>query len=160
MDRRHRKVRMLTKQALLLCLNEVEEIIEEQINKNKVWVRAWLTRRPQLGCSTLILNELKNEDPQEFKALMRMTSENFDVLLALITPRIQKTNTMMRDAIPAKVKLEICMAYLVTGVSYRWLQHHFRVSKSAISKLIPEVCIAISEELKDFIKVNIYFVLY
>lgn len=91
---------------------------------------------------------------------MRMTGENFDVLLALISPRIQKTNTMMRDAIPAKIKLEICMTYLVTGVSYRWLQNHFRVSMSAISKFIPEVCIAISEELKDFIQVNIYLLLY
>lgn len=55
--RRRRKLRILTKQALLLCLNEVEEIIEEEINKKKVWIRQWMARRPQLDCSTRILTE-------------------------------------------------------------------------------------------------------
>ncbi|KAJ8974704.1 hypothetical protein NQ317_018505 [Molorchus minor] len=59
----------------------------------------------------------------------------------------------MRDAIPAQIKLEITLSYLATGMNYRSLQHFFRVSKSAISRLIPEVCDAICDKLKEHIKV-------
>ncbi|XP_041983244.1 protein ANTAGONIST OF LIKE HETEROCHROMATIN PROTEIN 1-like [Aricia agestis] len=59
----------------------------------------------------------------------------------------------MRDAIPARVKLEITLVYLSSGISYRLLSVFFRVSKASIIKIIPEVCAAINESLKDYIKI-------
>nr|CAI5827053.1 unnamed protein product [Callosobruchus analis] len=63
----------------------------------------------------------------------------------------------MRDAIPARVKLEITLVYLSSGISYRLLSIFFRVSKASITKLIKEVCDAINGSPKDFIKVIFTF---
>jgi len=60
----------------------------------------------------------------------------------------------MRDALPAKLKLEVTLRYLATGDSYKTLQYMYRVGKSSISEFIPEVFKAIFEELKEFIKVK------
>ena len=66
---------------------------------------------------------------------------------------MQRTDTKLRDAIPARVKAEVTLNFLATGNSYRTLQHLFRVPKPSVSKFVPEVCEAVFEALKDFIKV-------
>jgi hypothetical protein len=78
----------------------------------------------------------------------------FESLLEMISPFIQKCNTVLRDAIPARLKLEITLNFLATENSYRTLQHMFRVSKPSISNFVPEVCEAIFVMLKEFIKVR------
>ena len=62
---------------------------------------------------------------------------------------------MLRDALPAKLKLEVTLSFLSTGNSYRSLSHLFRIPESSISKCVPEVCREISRALKDTIKVRI-----
>ncbi|XP_022181356.1 putative nuclease HARBI1 [Myzus persicae] len=82
-----------------------------------------------------------------------MDPTTFEILLNKVHQKIQRSNTIMREAIPARVKLQVTLSYLATGNSYRNLQQSFRVSRAAISKFIPEVCDAIYEALGDFIKV-------
>lgn len=60
----------------------------------------------------------------------------------------------MRDALPAKLKLEVTIRYLATGDSYKTLQYIYRVGKSSISEFVPEVFKAIFEELKEYIGVK------
>jgi len=71
-----------------------------------------------------------------------------------VAPKIQKQNTMMREALPAKLKLEVTLRYLATGDSYKTLQYIYRVRKSSISEFVPEVFNAIYEELKEYIEVK------
>ena len=47
-----------------------------------------------------------------------------------------------------KIKLAATIRFLATGASYADLQHLFRVHKSTLSKIIPEVCEAIYSNLK------------
>ncbi|XP_050314914.1 putative nuclease HARBI1 [Anthonomus grandis grandis] len=101
----------------------------------------------------MLLKELAIEDVQEYRNCMRMSRASFDVLLKKISPAIQRSDTTMRMALPARTKLEITLSYLATGNSYRNLQQQFRVSRPAISKFIPEVCDAIYDALEDFIQV-------
>ncbi|KAH9635607.1 hypothetical protein HF086_012276 [Spodoptera exigua] len=101
-----------------------------------------------------IFKELYDEDPREYKAVMRVTPEQVETLLNLIAPKIQRDDTLMRDAI---VKLEINLVYLSSGVSYRLLSVFFRVSKASIIKIIPEVCAAINESRKGYIKVSNFY---
>jgi hypothetical protein len=54
-----------------------------------------------------------------------MDSEQFDTLLRNIAPLIQREDTMMGDAIPARDKLQIALSFLATGNSLRTLQHLF-----------------------------------
>lgn len=61
----------------------------------------------------------------------------------------------MRNALPAKLKLQIACRYLATGDSLTSLQYIYRVPKCSISKFFPEVFDAIYETLKDYIEVKI-----
>ena len=83
------------------------------------------------------------EDPLEFKQFLRMDSETFDELLGLVGRSITKQNTIMRDALDLKLKLAVTIRFLATGTCYSDLQHLFRIHKSTLSKIIPEVCDAL-----------------
>ena len=72
-----------------------------------------------------------------------MTPATLDELLQKIRPFIEKQDTMMRQAVPAKVRLMITLRYLTSGANYRVLEDIFRVDSTTIGKIIPEVCNAI-----------------
>ncbi|XP_058177768.1 putative nuclease HARBI1 [Anopheles ziemanni] len=61
-------------------------------------------------------------------------------------------DTNMRSAITPRERLLITLRFLAAGETYTSLQYLFRVSKSSISKVVPEVCDAIMEALHDYIK--------
>ena len=83
-----------------------------------------------------------------------MTPDNFKELLKLIETDIQKQNTHLRYAIPAKIKLTATLRFLATGSNYGDLQHLFRVHKSTLYQFIPKVCEALYEKLNgDYLKV-------
>lgn len=135
-------------------LSEAKALLDEG-NVKRIWTREWLKRREERGASSNLLRELEVEDAKEYQMCLRMTPANFEKLLELVTPKIRRIDTSMRDAIPAKVKLQITLNFLATGNSYRTLQHLFRVSKPAISLFIPEVCDAIYTMLTEYIKVKL-----
>ncbi|XP_046684556.1 uncharacterized protein LOC124370312 [Homalodisca vitripennis] len=93
-------------------------------------------------------------DEKEYKKCLRMTPIKFNELLDMVSDKIKREDTMMREAIPSRLKLEVTLNFLATGNNYRSLSHFFRISIPAISKFVPEVCEAISEVLNDSIKVN------
>lgn len=86
-----------------------------------------------------------------------MTPEHFEQLLSLVSPTIQKQDTILRDSIPARIKIQINLNFLTTVNSYRTLQHFFRLSKPAVSQFLPEVCHAIYQALEGYIKVFYFF---
>lgn len=83
-----------------------------------------------------------------------MSHVDFEILLAKIKPMIIK-QTKLRIPISPKMRLVITLRYLATGDSYRSLHYLFKVSTSAISLIVPEVCEAINFVLKDQIKVRL-----
>jgi len=133
----------------------IDELETELSKKQKlIWTRKWLLRKDTHGNSVGLIRELAIEDKSEYKSFMRMTPEQFEFLLQEISPKIKREDTIMRPAIPAKIKLELTLSFLATGNSYRSLSHFFRVSKAAISIFVPEVLDAVFEALKDYIKVS------
>jgi hypothetical protein len=46
-------------------------------------------------------------EPNDFRNFVRMDRELFDELLALVTPAIGKSSTLMRDAIPSTQHLPL-----------------------------------------------------
>ncbi|XP_072384736.1 uncharacterized protein [Diabrotica undecimpunctata] len=115
-------------------------------------MREWLKRRNTHGASALLLKELALEDELEYKMCLRMTPRKFEELLNMVHDKIEQ-DPFMRDVIKPRVKLEITLNFLATGNSYRSLSHFFKASRPAFSKLVPEVCDAISEVLGGSIKV-------
>uniref|UniRef100_A0A182N9Y5 DDE Tnp4 domain-containing protein n=1 Tax=Anopheles dirus TaxID=7168 RepID=A0A182N9Y5_9DIPT len=57
----------------------------------------------------------------------------------------------MRESISALQRLCIALRFLATGDSYASLSIVFRVSVASISTIVPEVCDAIIDVLKDYI---------
>lgn len=100
------------------------------------------------------LSELLAETSGEFDNFVRMSFNDFEYLLQKISPVVAKQDTDWRDAIPVKIRLAVTLRYLATGDSYKSLHHLFKISSQIISKIMPEVCLALNEVLKDLVKVN------
>lgn len=151
----HRKLKAIYVRVTRIVIEElIREIEKENCRQKRLWVREWISKRESRGVSALLLKELYLEDPKEFRLCLRLTPQKFESLLEMISPFIHKCNKVLRDAIPARLKLEITLNFLATGNSYRTLQHMFRVSKPSISNFVSEVCEAIFVVLKEFIKVK------
>jgi hypothetical protein len=80
------------------------ELFEDELTTRKKWLwsRKWILRRGTHGAAAELLTELECEDTTEYRLFLRMDSEQFNTLLQNIAPLIQRTDTMMRDAIPAR----------------------------------------------------------
>jgi hypothetical protein len=83
-----------------------------------------------------------------------MFSTDFEYLLQKIGPSISKENTNWRECIPPKIRLAVTLRFLATGDSYRSLNFLFKISSQIIARIIPEVCAAIHEALKNEVQVN------
>lgn len=146
----------LRKELLKACCEELLGICahEQQKKKREVWIRDWMSKR-NLGASETILRELYDNDPHEYRALMRLTPEQFEQLLLMVSPMISCNDTLMRKSLPARLKLEITLAFLASGTNFRMLSVMFRVSKPSISNMIPQVCDALYFVLKEYMKVSV-----
>ncbi|CAK1584748.1 unnamed protein product [Parnassius mnemosyne] len=99
------------------------------------------------------LMELVAEPSGEFKKFTRMSLEDFEYLLNKVSPVIMKQDTQLREAIPARVRLAVTLRFLASGDNYESLHFLFKISPQIISKIIPEVCLALNQVLKEEIKI-------
>lgn len=113
-------------------------------------MRPYLARREYISpvCTEL------SWDSFLFKNFTRMSRYDFEVLLNKVRPILTKQTTNMREPISVSTKLAITLRFLASGDSYRSLMYQFRVSDSCISLFIPKVCQAITEVLREYIKVS------
>lgn len=132
---------------------EDERRRKEENRRKRPWVRDWVARRSTLG-GEVLMKELQSEDPCSFTNVMRMSSDKFDELLGMVTPSIQKEDTIMRLALPARLKLQITLRYLASGDSLKSLSLLFRVPPQSISSFLPEVLRAIVDALSNFLRVG------
>ncbi|KAK5648293.1 hypothetical protein RI129_003185 [Pyrocoelia pectoralis] len=116
--------------------------------KKTMWCRKWLQRRAEgQGVLTMLNDELLNEDPASYRNFLRLTSEQFDILLVKIGSHITKQDTVKRESISVRSRLEVTLRFLATGESYRSLMYSTRIHESSISRIVPEVCKVIFEHL-------------
>ena len=95
------------------------------------------------GITENLLMELHREDVKGFKNFIRMTPELFDNMVERLTPKLQKQTTNMWHPLSVPLKLAVTLRYMASGSSFTDLSYGFRVSKSAISHIVPQVCQAI-----------------
>lgn len=70
-------------------------------------------------------------------------------MLRKVDTKVKRHDTNMREAIPPGERLALALRFLATGESYSSLQYQFRISVSAVSQIVPEVCQAIYDVLKQ-----------
>jgi len=89
-----------------------------------------------------------------YKNFTRMSPSEFEFLINLTGEKISKKDTAFRKAISVQERLALTLRFLACGDSYVSLQYLFKISKQAISCIVPEVCEALVEKLKDYIQVR------
>ncbi|KAJ8959728.1 hypothetical protein NQ314_006152 [Rhamnusium bicolor] len=94
------------------------------------------------------------EDPESYRNHLRMSENQFEELYEKVKSKIEKQNTIMREALPSRLKLQITLRYLATGDTYGTLEALYRVPRCSIGRFVPEVCKAIWEVLEEYIKVS------
>lgn len=133
-------------------------LAEKRKKRTRMWIRPYLlvSRRDTLDS---VDKELML-DKYLFKFFTRMSKSDFEFLMNRIRPNIQRQDTNMRNAIPVTTRLAITLRYLATGDSFKSLMYLFRVSAYSISTIVPEVCEALIEGLKEYIKASKYLSIY
>jgi len=104
--------------------------------------------------NTLLADLKFQEISGQYKNFTRMSPTDFEYLINMIGPKIAKQDTFMRKSISVQERLSITLRFLATRDHYSSLQYLFRTSKQAISQIVPEVCEALVEALKENIQVN------
>ncbi|KAM8972725.1 uncharacterized protein RCH25_018494 [Pelodytes ibericus] len=72
-----------------------------------------------------------------------MTKSTFDYLCDQLRPAIHRTDTDMRQAIPAEVRLAMTLWRLSSSCEYRTIEKIFGVSRPTICKTVRDVCEAV-----------------
>ena len=75
-----------------------------------------------------------------------MNRLHFQFLVERLYPRLIKRDTVMRKSIKPD---EQFLRYIASGESFRSLEHHFRISRRTISKVISTVAKTIIHEMQD-----------
>lgn len=141
-----------------------DDDVEYQRKNRSIWEREWLRKRQTEGAYAKLLFELRKGDSGEkklFHDFLRMSEEDFEHLLQLVKPLIEKNDTTMRSAISAAERLTVTLHYLATGNSFRSLQLIFRIPQNTISTIIPPVLDAIWTVLKDeYVRVRLFIFVF
>lgn len=139
---------------LLFLTASIEFLQRKSRKKPRYWMRDFLKKRETHGACNSLLNELLIQDVQGYRNFLRMLPEDFEILLQRVAPIIQKKDTNFRMCIPPSDQLIVTLRYLATGESYASLMYLYRISKTKLSKCIPQVCSAIIQVLADYVKVS------
>uniref|UniRef100_A0AAG5DNT5 DDE Tnp4 domain-containing protein n=1 Tax=Anopheles atroparvus TaxID=41427 RepID=A0AAG5DNT5_ANOAO len=136
--------------ALRLFIATRKEYRQQRVNR-RFWMQSSFYNRANT-------KETVGKEPRRNEAIndtlskhVRLSREDFSHLFELLKPRITKMDTTMRTCISPLERLCITLRFLATGDSYMSLSTLFHISRQSISKIIPEVCDAIAEVLKDYV---------
>ncbi|KAL1532588.1 protein ALP1-like [Salvia divinorum] len=83
----------------------------------------------------------------EFKKAFRMGKKTFDLICSELSSVVAKENTMLRDAVPVRQRVAVCIWRLATGEPLRLVSKKFGLGISTCHKLVLEVCAAIRNVL-------------
>ncbi|XVF24197.1 hypothetical protein REPUB_Repub13aG0106900 [Reevesia pubescens] len=84
---------------------------------------------------------------EEFRKAFRMSKATFAMVCQELEPVVMKKNTMLRDAIPVRQRVAVCIWRLATGEPLRLVSKRFGLGISTCHKLVLEVCSAIKNVL-------------
>ncbi|XP_066590606.1 putative nuclease HARBI1 [Prorops nasuta] len=125
----------------------MHELLNKKKNKRRIWTRLIFKTKSTLLCDLALENR-----SGQFQKFFRISSEDFEILLNIISPKIQKRDTNYRSCIPAKERLAVTLRFLATGDSYTSLSYLFKISKQSLSCIVIDVCQALIEVLHGYVK--------
>jgi hypothetical protein len=99
----------VTDAAILVLSEKLRKRVREKRRKHCHKCRNWIVRSESLGASNRLFHELSSQDPQEYRRHTRISVEKFNELIWLVESYISKTDTVMKAAISARLKLEVTL---------------------------------------------------
>lgn len=130
------------------------QLMKKKRRKRRWWVTNLIQRRRLDNLGDTMADMQQQEESGQYKNFCRMSSEDFDHLLSLISDKICKSNTNYRDSISAHDRLAVTLRFLASGDSYASLMFFSKMSKATICNTVYEVCAAIIEGLHEYTKVS------
>ena len=137
--------------VLIGCLAKNKK--EKSRKPRSKWSREWLLQNREFS-HVKLLQELTNE-PNDWRNYLRMDEATYFQLLRLVSPLIEKRDTVMRRAISPHERLTATLRFLATGRTLKDMEYSTAISKPALSLIIPQTCEAIYEVLQHFIQVHV-----
>jgi hypothetical protein len=101
-----------------------------------------------------LLAVMKLEDGAVFRNFVRMSPSDFEMLWQIIGCKTAQTKRQYRTAILPFIQLAFMFRYLASGESFTNLIYTFQISKQSTSAVIPEVCEALIDALRTYVKVS------
>lgn len=139
--------------AIIAAALLLDEMDEDQ-NRRSVWARNFWFRGASNPYYEKLMIDLRNEGDDFFRTFAHVSQSEFEELCRRVENRVQKQNTVMRLAITVEERVAITLKYLACGDSITTLAQLFRISQPSIYSILPEVCQALYDCLKDeFMKV-------
>lgn len=83
--------------------------------KRTKWTKKWLLNR-KINSHINLLKDLR-DDPNDWRNYLRMDENAYNELLHLVSPLIQRQNTVMRESISPHERLTATLRFLATGRS-------------------------------------------
>ena len=106
--------------AAAIILSELGGV-KKQRRKRSIWSKGWLVNRQRFSHINL-LNFIRDDSRNDYRNYLRMSAENFNVLLDKVKPFIAKRDTVLRKAITAEERLIATLRFLATGRSFEDLK--------------------------------------
>ncbi|KAI5669668.1 hypothetical protein M9H77_19521 [Catharanthus roseus] len=102
--------------------------------------RLWVKNRSKAWWDQCNSAEFPEE---EFRKAFRMGKDTFEMICNELSSVVAKENTMLRDAVPVRQRVAVCIWRLATGEPLRLVSKRFGLGISTCHKLVLEVCTAI-----------------
>lgn len=106
--------------------------------------RLWVKDRKKEWWDNLNRPDVPDE---EFRAAFRMSRATFDMICHELDAAVTKKNTALREAVPVRQRVAVCIWRLATGEPLRLVSNRFGLGISTCHKLVLEVCAAIKDVL-------------
>ncbi|KAM4039897.1 uncharacterized protein ACNLHF_017879 [Anomaloglossus baeobatrachus] len=135
---------------LIVLLMLLRRRRRQQAIRKKMWIHPLVMEREEKGHFYVLYRDLRRY-PDKFIGFCRLTIEEFDRLLPMLSPCLTYSNTIMRKAISAEERLLITLRFLATGESYASLHLQFRVGISTISEIVRCTCSVIWQKLQPIV---------
>ena len=100
---------MLVVARLLL---EEEEENQSKRKRKQCWVRSWMLERKTKGSFHQLLPELAAQDTLAFESYVRMDLEHFSKIVDLLSERLHKKDTVMRECVKPAEMCCLAIRYL------------------------------------------------
>ena len=119
--------------------------------KKRMWVCRIFQERESKGEFYLLVLDLRLHDEEYFFKYFRMSVMQYEELLSMVAPKIQKSSEK-RKCIGPSERLCVTLRYLTTGDSQTTIAMNYRISPSSVGRIIYETCEALWQVLENYLE--------